>query len=178
MLSFSWAWADILIDEALSAKLSPLNFSCAFVYYIVLIIRRNRPALVSRIQLVRERRELIGQISSREPFLVDRGDHGLVLLVAVAQVPGRYKIVIIYLIPVSWYGYHSNLNILWNETINHLIAKITHCVMIGLLASMGEQSRRSGMPSISRTWYNKLIICWYYFHWIENKTRMEIRCSQ
>ena len=84
----------------------------ATLFIISPIIRRNRPALVSRIQLVRERRELIGQISSREPFLVDRGDHGLVLLVAVAQVPGRYKIVIIYLIPVSWYGYHSNLNIL------------------------------------------------------------------
>ena len=47
---------------------------------------KNEPTSMSVIQL---QREIIRQLGSRDPLLVDRGDHSLILLVAVAQVPVR-----------------------------------------------------------------------------------------
>ena len=44
--------------------------------------------------VIQLQREITRQLGSRDPLLVDRGDHSLILLVAVAQVPvskyGKY----------------------------------------------------------------------------------------
>ena len=39
--------------------------------------------------VIQLQREIISQLGNRDPLLVDRGDHSLILLVAVAQVPVR-----------------------------------------------------------------------------------------
>ena len=112
----------------------------------------------------------------RETFLVDRGDQSLILLIAVAQIPENSIIEIkdwnhVVSFGTWWYGMLSlKSESTSNENINHLMAKITHCVMIGLLASMGEQSRRSGMPSISRTW-DILII---FIKWRRDSQRQQL----